>query len=197
MPGALTQTMWSALVIGVGRIVRLGFEDEESTKGWMAAFEHMHQSRYSPAEITDKEDLIKVRIFLPQYLILMLTPTLQEIEPLVTETERLNAIRWQAIVASLKQSGFFAGSETETRQKVRKTIPRTILIAATIAQEGYLELLRIKDKGGKSRKKLYGVLFPDYLYLFKLHMPTKLTSPPYAIVALSAISSIDKSVEDK
>jgi hypothetical protein len=62
MPGALTQTTWSALVISVGRIIRLGFEDETVAKGWMAAFEHMHQSRYSSGEIADKEDLVKVSL---------------------------------------------------------------------------------------------------------------------------------------
>lgn len=69
MPSILSQTMWSALVIASGRIVRLGFEDEEASKGWMAAFEHMHQSRYNPGEITDKEDLIKVSLNEQQILI--------------------------------------------------------------------------------------------------------------------------------
>jgi hypothetical protein len=54
------QNPWSALIIAEGRILRLAFESEESSKGWMTAFEHMHQSRYTPQDITDKEDLVKV-----------------------------------------------------------------------------------------------------------------------------------------
>jgi hypothetical protein len=68
----------------------------------------------------------------------------------------------------------------------------------TAVQEGYLELLRVKGKEAqRNRKKLYVVLFRDYLYMFKLHMPTRLTSPPYSIIALSAITSIEKGSEAK
>jgi len=60
MPTTLAHTEWTALVFGVGRIIRLGFEDGVSEKGWKSAFEHLHQKIYSAAEIADKEELTRV-----------------------------------------------------------------------------------------------------------------------------------------
>jgi hypothetical protein len=70
------------------------------------------------------------------------------LQPLLVEQESMKMKRFKLIVNTLKESGFFISP------KLRKEM------------EGHLELKR----RGKEWKKLYVVLFRDYLYMFKPHI---------------------------
>lgn len=84
------------------------------------------------------------------------------------EQEKVHAAHWKAIMNTLSESGFFI----EPKLKKEK--------------EGYLEL----GREGKEWKKVYVVLFPENIYLFKPHEKVSLNTQPYDWIELKNITSI-------
>jgi len=96
------------------------------------------------------------------------------LEPLLDEQENLQWARHEAILKALAASGFWQGKEKKLH-------------------EGYLKELRRK----RSAKKVYTVLFRDYLYFFKPHEKVSANERPADMVALKFVSSIDYEKDSK
>jgi len=87
--------------------------------------------------------------------------------PLLEEQSEIQWQRYKATLKALEQVGFFS-SEPSSKEK-----------------EGYLELQG--DDYEKSWKKMYWVLYKDYLYYFRLENK----EDPHGVIALKFISSVE------
>lgn len=95
----------------------------------------------------------------------------KELEPLLRDQELMLEERYRIITRALKDVGFFIDD-----------VPKE--------KEGYLELLKRTGKDQFARKKLYAVLYRDFLYFFKPHETPSVDAPPYDLINLRYITSL-------
>jgi len=95
---------------------------------------------------------------------------MDQLHPLFNAHKDLLHEKLQIIIKALQQSGFFIES---TQKKIR---------------EGFIELKRMK---GKERKKLYCVLYKDFIYFFLPHERVSLNARPYTLIDLKFITSVE------
>jgi len=95
----------------------------------------------------------------------------EQLYPLFESQINILQEKYELIIQALEQSGFFLEN---SQKKLR---------------EGYVELKRMK---GKSWKKLYCVLYKDFIYFFEPHERVSFNIRPYTIINLKFITAISQ-----